>query len=76
MNAFFAALEAAVWSGASSLAQVNVSYYKGFTVVTSPTTGRARNVPTLRSAPVVDAVTAQAVRTSIGTQRRRIQFVD
>jgi len=50
---------------------VNVSYYKGFTVVTSPTTGRARNVPTVRATPVVDTVTGHTVALNIGSQRRR-----
>lgn len=48
-----------------------VSYYSGFTVVTSPTTGRARNVPTLRAVPRVDSVTATQVDTHVSSQRRR-----
>lgn len=76
LNAFIASLVGAGWSGAGTLTQVNVSYYSGFTVVTNPITGRARNVPTLRVAPVVDAITAIAGKTSIGSQRRRIQFFD
>nr|CRY97188.1 hypothetical protein [uncultured prokaryote] len=63
--------EAAGWSGAGTLTQVSVSYYEGFTVVTSPTTHRARNVPTVRATPVVDPVTAILARVRIGTQRRR-----
>lgn len=74
--AFMTDVNAAGWSGAGTLGQVNVSYYKGFTVVTNPTTGRARNVPTVRSSPLTDAVTAIAAKTSVGTQRRRLQFVD
>lgn len=50
---------------------VNVSYYDGFTVVTSPTTGRARNVPKLRTVPVVDVITSFAARVTPGSQRRR-----
>lgn len=76
INAFFTAVVAAGWAGAGTLTHVNVSYYKGFTVVTSPTTGRARNIPTLRVTPTVDAVTATLARGSIGSQRRREQFVD
>lgn len=64
------------WTGAGTISQVNVSYYAGFTVVTNPITGRARNVPTLRVAPVVDAVTALKTQSSIGTQRRRAAFID
>jgi hypothetical protein len=76
INAYFAALVAAGWSGAGTLTHVNVSYYEGFTVVTNPITGRARNVPTLRVSPVVDLVTAVHSRSSIGTQRRRLGFID
>jgi len=75
LDAFFTAVFAAGWAGAGTLSHVNVSYYSGFTVVVSPTTGRARNIPTLRVAPVVDPVTATQVRASIGTQRRREAFI-
>lgn len=71
---FFAAIAGHVWAGGGPLSQVNVSYFHGFTVVTSPTTGRARNVPTVRAVPVVDAVTARVARAHIGTQRRRLQY--
>lgn len=76
LNAYFTALLAAGWTGAGTLTHVNVSYYAGFTVVTSPTTGRARNVPKLRSSPVVDLVNSTTFRSSYGTQRRRVEFVD
>lgn len=72
--AFFVALEGAVWSGGGALEHVNISYYQGFTVVTDPITGRARNVPTPRGAPVVDIVSGHIVRTRVGTQRRRLQY--
>lgn len=52
-------------------AQANISYYKGFTVITSPTTHRARNLPTLRTTPVVDTVTDRTVQSYVGSQRRR-----
>lgn len=67
-----AAIAAAGWSGAGTIAQANVSYFEGFTVVTSPTTHRARNVPTPRAAAVIDPVTAVIARPLLGTQRRRI----
>lgn len=76
LPAFIAALVAAVWSGGGTLSQVNVSYYHGFTVVTDPVTGRARNKPTLRVSPTIDAVTSIVARASIGTQRRRLSFVN
>lgn len=50
---------------------VNVSYYDGFTVVTNPVTGRARNVPRLRTTPVVDVITSFGARVTPGSQRRR-----
>jgi hypothetical protein len=50
---------------------VNVSYYDGFTVVTNPVTGRARNVPKLRTTPVVDVITSFGTRSAPGSQRRR-----
>lgn len=50
---------------------VNVSYYSGFTVVTSPTTGRSRNVPKLRSSPIVNAFTGHTVSELVASQRRR-----
>lgn len=53
------------------VAQVNVSYYQGFSVITSPTTGRSRNVPKLRTTPVVDVVQSVGVNLKVGSQRRR-----
>ncbi len=52
---------------------VNVSYYHGFTVVTNPITGRARNVPTLRVAPLVDAAVSWTMELKLASQRRRLQ---
>lgn len=75
MNAYFAALIAAGWTGAGTLSQVNVSYYNGFTVVTNPITHRARNVPTVRVSPTIDAVTSITPRQYVGTQRRREAFI-
>src|SRR5581483_1350868 len=56
---------------ATIITHVNVSYYDGFTVVTSPTTGRARNVPRLRTTPLVDTIVGFNVSTRIANQRRR-----
>jgi hypothetical protein len=69
--AFFTAVLAAGWTGAGTLLHTNVSYYQGFTVVTNPITGRARNVPSLRGTPVVDTVTSLFTQGQIGSQRRR-----
>lgn len=76
LNALVASAVGGGWTGAGTISHVNVSYYQGFTVVVNPTTGRARNVPTLRVTPVVDQVTGIQIQTSIGTQRRRSAFVD
>lgn len=58
--------------GATTISShVNVSYYDGFTVVTSPTTGRSRNVPKLRTVPVVDDIVGTTLLGRPGSQRRR-----
>jgi hypothetical protein len=62
------------WPGGQLQTEVNVSYYQGFKVVTSPTTGRARNVPTPRSTPLIDAATGSRINQRIATQRRRQHF--
>ncbi len=72
IDSFMAAVLAGGWSGAGTLTHVNVSFYEGFTVVTDPVTGRARNRPTPRAVPIKDLVTANLVRTRIGSQRRRL----
>lgn len=70
-GAWVAAVKAS-GSGCTVTQIVNVSYYDGFTVVTSPTTGRSRNVPKLRTGgPVVDVINAHTVGPNIGSQRRR-----
>lgn len=67
---FFTAILADTYATFSPQRHVNVSYYKGFTVFTTPS-GRARNIPTLRSSPVVDPVESHTVRELVGSQRRR-----
>lgn len=67
----FASIIGSSAGGTTITQHVNVSYYSGFTVITSPTTGRARNVPTLRSSPHVDTITSFLVSTHIANQRRR-----
>lgn len=74
MSDFFTQVRASTWAAAGSLTHVNVSYFAGFTVVTDPVTGRARNVPTVRATPVVDAITSRIERIRVGTQRRRLQY--
>lgn len=71
LTTLFAAIIGAS-SGTTTITQhINISWYDGFTVVTSPTTGRARNVPKLRTTPVVDVITSFGARTAPGSQRRR-----
>jgi hypothetical protein len=70
-TAFINQCIAGVWSGGGALLPVALSYYSGFTVVISPTTGRARNVPTRRASTLIEAVSGFQVRSYIGTQRRR-----
>lgn len=60
------------WTASGIIDHVNVSYYSGFTVVTSPTTHRARNVPTPRVTPLVDVVGGYEARIRVGSQRRRL----
>jgi hypothetical protein len=73
LNTVAAAIPGMVSGGCNFTNLVNVSYYSGFTVVTSPTTGRARNVPKLRSVPLVDNVLGWTAENVIGSQRRRLQ---
>lgn len=62
---------AATAGGTTITNHVNVSYYEGFTVVTEPISGRARNAPKLRSSPLVEAVVGATVQPYVGSMRRR-----
>jgi len=68
--AFISEMASSVWTGGGSIQQVNVSYYEGFHNFTFPS-GRTRPIPTLRSTPLVDVVTAIGGNQHIGSQRRR-----
>lgn len=70
-NAFIAQITNVTAGGWQVANNVNVSYYQGFTAVTSPTTGRARNVPKLRTNPITDPITGWTTNPIIGSQRRR-----
>jgi hypothetical protein len=50
---------------------INISYFSGFTVFTTPS-GRARNIPTPRLVPLKDPITGSLVNQKIGSQRRRL----
>jgi hypothetical protein len=72
LDATRADIAVTVASGTTLTTLVNVSYYQGFTVVTNPVTGRARNVPKLRvGGPVVDVVTNWVAESRLASQRRR-----
>lgn len=58
---------------ASLVAQVNVSYYQGFTNVPYGTPTKYRRVPTLRPTPVVDDIGGFALNPIPGSQRKRFQ---
>lgn len=49
---------------------VNVSYYAGFHVITTPS-GRMKNVSTLRTTPVVDTIVSFGTPARPASQRRR-----
>jgi hypothetical protein len=60
-------------AGCSLGTLVNVSYYSGFTIRPSPPIAgvRAKNIPTVRTAAVVDAVTSWTAEAKLASQRRR-----
>jgi hypothetical protein len=57
----------------TGLQPCNISYYEGFTVVTHPVSGRASNLPTLRTTPLVDISGVGSAQALIGSQRRRLR---
>lgn len=72
LGVFYAALDGLIAGSTHLTVPVCVSYWEGFTVVISPTTGRARNVPTLRTTPLVKESLGIEVTSRLGSQRRRI----
>jgi hypothetical protein len=72
LAAHFATWSVELPAGMASVTPVNISYYKGFDVVTG-STGRARNVSLVRAAPVIDVVVSSIVRPNIASIRRRLQ---
>jgi hypothetical protein len=71
LNAFWTAVAAISVGGCTLGDQVNVSYYKGFTAVLNPITGRTRDVPNVRATAVVDTIQALTVNPHVASQRRR-----
>jgi hypothetical protein len=72
-EAFIAEILATTGIGITLSNIVNVSYYNGNRVFTTPT-GRARNIPILRETPLVDNVTSSTTATKVGSQRRRLDI--
>lgn len=73
-EAFIVAVTAITGIGVTSLALVNVSYYAGNLVFTTPS-GRARNIPQLRAGgPHVDTVVLTTVSEKVGSQRKRLDI--
>jgi hypothetical protein len=68
---FLAANLAQTEGSTAVVAQVNVSYYKGFLPQQNPVTLRWRNINTPRATPVVDTVNSYAFNTRPASQRRR-----
>ncbi len=59
-----------LWAGGSSLVEVNISYFQGFTNHTYPS-GRVRAIPNLRVTPLVDVVAGVKTNPKVASQRRR-----
>ena len=73
-EAFVAQVLATTGIGISLSDIVNISYYKGFTPVLNPITGRTRDVPTIRDTPLVDPIVLSVVAKKLGSQRRRLDI--
>lgn len=72
-EAFIAAVIATTGMSITITNIVNVSYYEGFTVFTTPG-GRAKNLSTLRTTPLVNPIVASTVPAKVGSQRRRLNL--
>jgi hypothetical protein len=68
--AFFGSIEALSVGGMGTLKHVNLSYYKGFTNLTT-SSGRERAVPTYRPVALHDDVESYSPKQIISSQRRR-----
>lgn len=71
MGGIYATIVGTTEGGTTIEDHVNVSYYSGFTVVNPGGGKRAKNVPTVRSSPLVNAITGAVVLNRPGSQRRR-----
>lgn len=59
------------WSGGGTITNVNVSFFEGFTPVQNPITLRYRNVPKVRTTPLIDIVATMTANPAPCFQRRR-----
>lgn len=71
INNFQTDVSAITQAGTNLVHPVNISYYAGFYSVQDPVTKRYRNIPTPRSAPLVDQILSLPINPKFGTQRRR-----
>jgi hypothetical protein len=69
-NAFVSDILTNVPAAAATAAEVNVSYFTGFTNVTFPS-GRVHAVPSRRVTPLVDVILSHSVNGKPASQRRR-----
>lgn len=72
-QAWIAAILAETGIGIALTNIVNVSFYNGNTVFTTPT-GRARNIPVARTTPLVNSIVSSSVALKVGSQRRRLDI--
>lgn len=69
-EAYISSLHGSAWGGSGTVTQVSVSYYTGFTNITTPS-GRMRAKPNLRPTPLIDEIVAITPNPHFGSQRRR-----
>jgi hypothetical protein len=72
VTTFFGGIAALAVGSLGTLAQVNLSYYAGFTNVTN-SSGRTRAAPKYRDTARLDTVTGYSTKALLSSQRRRRQ---
>jgi hypothetical protein len=72
-QAWIAAVLALTGFGFTLLDDVNVSWFSGNRVFTTPS-GRARNIPVPRDTPIIDNITNSSVPQKVSSQRRRLDL--
>jgi hypothetical protein len=71
LEVFYGTIAELTWTGGTIIAQVNVSFYEGFTNRAGPT-GRERAISTPRASAVIDTIDGSVVQQGIASQRRRL----